>query len=106
LINQVIDEQRQKFLPFVGLGRYQIMALKELSDAGLTRTHIENWYNDKGGKDCFDRNHKDALVYLIRQRQFSPEAAIVEISGLSFTQVPRITGGESRQQILGNRLSF
>lgn len=101
LINQVIDEQRQKFLPFVGLGRYQIMALKELSDTGLTRAHIENWRNDKGDKGCFDRSHKDALAYLIRQHQFSPEAAIAEISGLGAYEAKAISEGFKRNEVIG-----
>jgi hypothetical protein len=80
---------------------FQRKAVEELQDTGLTTAHFKNWVSSQ----FFTEKHKNALVYLIRSRQFLPEAAIAEINGLNNYQVVAIPEGFNRSEVfeLGER---
>jgi hypothetical protein len=74
----------------------QRRALQELRQTGLTADHLHRWQGI-----VFQEPHKDALIYLMRTRHLSPDAAIAEINGLNHSQARGIAAGFSRQDVAG-----
>jgi hypothetical protein len=80
------------------LNVFQTEALKKFSSEGLTASHLQQWH---AKEDFFGSRHIDALAYLMRTRFFSPEKAVVELCDLGRFQVEALTGGLTRDDVIG-----
>lgn len=76
---------------------WHVAALKELSSEGLTAQMLLN-LKDNG--HLFDNEHYRALIRLINYRNFTIEAALAEIEGLSSDQAIGIADGLLRQDVI------
>jgi hypothetical protein len=68
---------------------YALSALKHLHRYGLTGAHLRQWRNDQG-RNLFEREHFNALTYLVEQLEMHPTEAIRRIDGLSTGSARRI----------------
>lgn len=76
-----------------GLHEQQILALKSLYPYGLTRDHLENLvtYGYQNNNLWFTKEHKNALIHLIKNKGMNVDEAINCLNGLNYHQAEALS---------------
>lgn len=104
-LNKLTDYQALRILAgfssddVYDLSEYKLQALEELHQYGLTGDFLRSCIEDYPWR--FEEIHKNALIYLIREKNIAPADAIATIKALSADQLKAVLAGLSREEVRG-----